>query len=365
MRRETFAPAERGALAVSAPALTFEGVSKTYPGRTGAPVAALNGIDLTVPQGAVLGVIGPSGAGKSTLIRLANGLERPTGGRMRLFGQDVTTLDEAGWRAARRQTGMIFQHFNLLSSRTAAQNVAMPLQVAGAPRAAIRAKVAQLLDLVGLSDKADRYPAELSGGQKQRVGIARALAGDPKLLLCDEATSALDPDTTAQILSLLREVNQRLGVTILLITHEIPVVKTICDRVAVLEAGRIVEEGPAFDVLTSPGNPVTARFVEAVTGVEPPAALAAALRPAPLPGGRRVLRLGFAGADATALATARLTALYGGDWRLLAARVDEIGGRPFGGLIVSVPEGPAPEAAALEAATLRIETLGHLEADHA
>lgn len=360
MRRETFSETSE-AQATTAPALLFQGVEKTYAGRgTGTPVTALRSVDLEVPQGAIVGVIGPSGAGKSTLIRLGNGLEQVTAGQVSLFGRDVSRLDERGWRMARRQTGMIFQHFNLLASRTAAENIALPLEVAGTSRAQIRAKVTALLDLVGLSDKAARYPAELSGGQKQRVGIARALATDPKLLLCDEATSALDPDTTRAILGLLREVNTRLGVSILLITHEIPVIKEICDQVAVLEAGRIVESGPVFDVMTSPKDPITARFVEAVTGVEPPPGLSAALRTEPVAGGRRVLRLRFAGTEATAYATARLTDVYGAGWRLVVARVDEISGRPYGGLIVTVPNESGP----FNAEGIHVETLGYLERDN-
>lgn len=230
------------AAARTTPAVAFEDVSKNYSARRGqASVPALHDVSLSVDPGSITGVIGPSGAGKSTLIRLVNGLEHASSGRVRLFGRDVGALTEAEWRRERRSIGMIFQHFNLLSSRTVFQNVALPLVIAGVPAAKIRARVERLLDLVGIADKRDRYPAELSGGQKQRVGIARALANDPRILLCDEATSALDPETTLSILRLLRQVNRDLGVTILLITHEIPVIKEICDRVAVLEAERHVE----------------------------------------------------------------------------------------------------------------------------
>lgn len=316
-------------------AVRFDGIAKTYGARGDrGMVAALHDVTLDVPLGGILGVIGPSGAGKSTLIRLVNGLERPTAGRLTLFGLDVTHLAEPDWRALRRDTGMIFQHFNLLSARTAAQNVALPLEIIGTPADRIRARVAELLDLVGLSDKAGRYPAELSGGQKQRVGIARALATAPKLLLCDEATSALDPETTLGVLALLRRLNRDLGLTILLITHEIAVVRDLCDQVAVIEAGRIVEQGDAFDLLTRPGNPVTARMVEAVTGVEPPPALAAALVPA---GPRRVIRLRWTGAQAQAALAPRLHGLYGAEYQIAAARIDRIGERPYGGLILIVP----------------------------
>ena len=209
-------------------AIRFENVSKTFSARgKGDEVRALDGIDLSVPAGSILGVIGRSGAGKSTLIRLVNGLEKPTGGRVVVDGTEVSALDERGLRAVRSRVGMIFQHFNLLSSRTAYANVALPLEIAGVAKAEIRTRVEPLLDLVGLADKSHRYPAELSGGQKQRVGIARALATQPKVLLSDEATSALDPETTRSILELLSSINRELGLTILLITHEMSVIRGV------------------------------------------------------------------------------------------------------------------------------------------
>jgi len=346
------------------PIIRFEHVGKVFAGRgSQSAVAALEGIDLVVPRGAVVGVIGRSGAGKSTLIRLVNGLERATSGRILIEGEDVTALSEAGWRARRRSTGMIFQHFNLLSSRTVFDNVALPLEIAGTPRAEIRARVERLLDLVGLADKRERYPAELSGGQKQRVGIARALATEPKVLLCDEATSALDPETTQSILALLRKVNRELGVTILLITHEIPVIKEICDRVAVIEGGRIVEEGETFEVFTRPQHKTTARFVEAVTGVELPAHLASQLRPEPRAGGGAVLRVTFSGANATAPVISRLSAIVGVDVNILAGRIDAIAGKPFGSLIISVPAaepGFGAVLGALKSLELRAEVIGHV-----
>jgi D-methionine transport system ATP-binding protein len=346
------------------PIIRFEQVGKSYPGRRGQnAVTALSGIDLAVPKGAIGGVIGRSGAGKSTLIRLVNGLERATAGRILIEGADVTDLTEAGWRARRRQTGMIFQHFNLLSSRTVFDNVALPLEIAGASKTEIETQVARLLELVGLSDKRERYPAELSGGQKQRVGIARALATEPKVLLCDEATSALDPETTQSILALLRKVNRELGITILLITHEIPVIKEICDRVAVIEDGRIVEEGDVFSVLTRPQHPTTARFVEAVTGVELPAYLADRIRPQPRPGDDTVLRIAFTGENATAPVISRLSSTIGVDVNILAGRIDAIAGKPFGSLLVSVPT-QEPELAAvlgaLKTLELKAEVIGYV-----
>ncbi|KQK32094.1 hypothetical protein ARD30_08060 [Bosea thiooxidans] len=365
------APVRPGALSAGAlpialaePAIRFEKVGKTYAARSGQQaVSALAGIDLSVPTGSILGVIGRSGAGKSTLIRLVNGLERATDGRILIHGEDVTKLTESGWRSQRRRIGMIFQHFNLLSSRTVFDNVALPLEIAGTPRAEIAAKVERLLALVGLADKSERYPAELSGGQKQRVGIARALATDPKVLLCDEATSALDPETTRSILALLRQVNRELGITILLITHEIPVIKEICDRVAVIEGGRIVEEGETFAVFTAPQHPTTARFVETVTGVEVPEHLASRLRTEARPGDSLVLRITFIGENATAPVISRLSAIVGIDVNILAGRIDAIAGQPFGSLLVSVPSrAPESEAVlgALKSLGLKAEVIGHV-----
>ncbi|KRE12042.1 hypothetical protein ASE63_19700 [Bosea sp. Root381] len=354
-----------GLLPVSPPPIIrFEQIGKAYPGRGAqGAVTALTGIDLDVPKGVIVGVIGRSGAGKSTLIRLVNGLERATEGRLLIDGEDVTGLTEAGWRSRRRATGMIFQHFNLLSSRTVFDNVALPLEIAGTPKAEIGEKVTRLLDLVGLTDKRGRYPAELSGGQKQRVGIARALATDPKVLLCDEATSALDPETTKAILDLLKQVNRDLGITILLITHEMPVIKEICDRVAVIEDGRIVEEGDVFSVLTRPKHPTTARFVEAVTGVEVPAYLAGRIHEQARPGDDTVLRITFTGENATAPVISRLSSTIGVDVNILAGRIDAIAGKPFGSLLVSVPT-REPELAAilgaLNSLELKAEVIGHV-----
>ncbi|WP_281286763.1 methionine ABC transporter ATP-binding protein [Catellatospora sichuanensis] len=227
---------------------------KTYPGG----VAALDGVDLHVAPGEVYGVVGRSGAGKSTLLRAVNLLERPDSGTVRVAGRELTALAPGELRAARRRIGMIFQQFHLLSARTVAANVALPLELAGVPRSQRAGRVRELLDLVGLADKAREYPGRLSGGQRQRVAIARALATDPAVLLCDEATSALDPYTTVEILHLLRDLNRRLGLTILLITHDLGVVERICDRAGVLEAGRLVESGPVDGLLGRPGSALAA-----------------------------------------------------------------------------------------------------------
>jgi len=247
--------------------IEISGLSKTY-GRKGKTVEALRGVDLRVAAGEIFGVIGLSGAGKSTLIRCINRLETPTAGSVLVDGQELTSLSAGALRLARQQMGMIFQHFNLLSSRTVAGNVAFPMEIAGRSRADIKPRVAELLELVGLKDKAAAYPAQLSGGQKQRVGIARALANSPKILLCDEATSALDPQTTKSILALIQDIKVRLGLTVVLITHEMKVITEICDRVAVMEDGLVVESGPVIKVFTRPEHPTTKSFVEAAISRE-------------------------------------------------------------------------------------------------
>jgi len=248
--------------------ITLRDLQKVY-GDGPRKVVALDGVSIHVPAGAIFGVLGESGAGKSTLIRCVNLLERPSAGSVLVDGQELTALAPSELRAARQRIGMIFQHFNLLSSRTVAGNVALPLEVIGVGRAEREARVRELLALVGLADKADAYPAQLSGGQKQRVGIARALAGEPRVLLCDEATSALDPGTTAAILDLLRELNRRLGLTILLITHEMSVVKQICDRVAILQAGRVVEQGEVRELLLQPGSRLAAALFPSLAAATP------------------------------------------------------------------------------------------------
>lgn len=224
-------------------------------------IVALENLSLTVPKGKIYGVIGASGAGKSTLIRCVNLLEKPTSGEVIVNGINLTWLNARQLAKERRQIGMIFQHFNLLSSRTVFDNVAFPLELDNYPKAEINTRVTELLKLVGLEDKANDYPASLSGGQKQRVAIARTLANNPKLLLCDEATSALDPATTRSILALLKDINQRLGITILLITHEMDVVKRICDLVGVISNGSLVEQGPVTEVFTNPKTELVKEFI--------------------------------------------------------------------------------------------------------
>jgi D-methionine transport system ATP-binding protein len=262
--------------------IELDGVGKVYvPRRGGAAIAALDGVSLRVPRGAIVGVIGRSGAGKSTLIRLVNGLEKPAAGRVIVDGADITQLAEKNLRRVRRSIGMVFQHFNLLPSRTAFGNVALPLEIAGRGRSEIKARVEEFLDLVGLAGKRDAYPAELSGGQKQRVGIALALATAPKVLLSDEATSALDPETTLSILDLLARINAELGLTILLITHEMAVIRRIAHEVAVLDHGRIVERGDVLDIFSRPQHSATQSFLAGESGRAVPRFIAARLQATP------------------------------------------------------------------------------------
>ncbi|WP_448178040.1 methionine ABC transporter ATP-binding protein [Serratia marcescens] len=244
--------------------IVLSNVCKTFDSTQGR-VVAVDNVSLAVEAGQIYGIIGYSGAGKSTLIRLLNGLETPTSGRIDVGGFDITRAKGSHLRQARLKISMVFQHFNLLWSRTVSQNIAFSMQIAGVPKAQIAPRVAELIALVGLQGRENAYPSQLSGGQKQRVGIARALANNPSVLLCDEATSALDPQTTDAILDLLLDINRQLKLTIVLITHEMHVVRKICHRVAVMENGRIVEEGPVLDVFTRPQQPITRQFVKQVS----------------------------------------------------------------------------------------------------
>lgn len=231
-------------------------------------VTAVNDVSLHIEKGEVFGIIGFSGAGKSTLVRCINLLERPTSGEVLIDGTDITKLAAKELRGVRQKIGMIFQHFNLMPSRTVYENIEMPLKLTNLSAEERREKIRSLLELVELADKSEAYPSQLSGGQKQRVAVARALANDPKVLLCDEATSALDPKTTRSILKLLREVNSRLGITIVVITHQMDVVKFICDRAAVMEHGRVVEEGTILDIFANPKAPVTKGFIDSASNVD-------------------------------------------------------------------------------------------------
>ncbi|MCT6719780.1 methionine ABC transporter ATP-binding protein [Acidovorax sp. K2F] len=317
--------------------IELRGITQTYQGSQG-PVEALKGIDLTIQPGEVFGIIGKSGAGKSSLVRVINLLNRPTKGQVIVSGQDLTQLNDAQLREARREIGMVFQHFNLLSSRTVFDNAALPLELAGMDKAAIRERVNPLLELVGLAHLADRYPAQISGGQKQRVGIARALASRPKVLLSDEATSALDPETTRSILDLLRQVNRELGLTVVLITHQMQVIKQVADRVAVIEAGRIVEQGRVLDVFTRPQQAITKSLIDEILPQELPASVLDHVRKlaGQLSAGRtgQLLRLSYAGDSAYQPILSQLIRQFGVDMSILHGQVDEIQDETFGSLAV-------------------------------
>ena len=250
--------------------ITLSKVSKLFQTGKGNSntIQAVNNVNIEIDQGEIFGIIGYSGAGKSTLIRMLNGLETPTEGSVTVVGKEISKIKGADLRKARQEISMIFQHFNLLWSRTVQDNIAFPLEIAGVPKKDRIERVNELIKLVGLEGREKAYPSQLSGGQKQRVGIARALANNPKVLLCDEATSALDPQTTDSILELLVDINQRLGLTIVLITHEMHVIRKICHRVAVMESGKVVEQGPVLDVFKNPKEQMTKRFVQQVTEPE-------------------------------------------------------------------------------------------------
>ncbi|ACR28075.1 methionine ABC transporter ATP-binding protein [Burkholderia glumae] len=338
-------------------------LSQRFPGPRGW-IEALHDVNLTIPRGEVFGIIGRSGAGKSTLIRAVNLLTRPSEGKVVVDGRDLTLLSAAELRAARRDIGMIFQHFNLLSSRTVYENVALPLELAGVKRAGIDAAVLPLLELVGLAAQKDRYPAQISGGQKQRVGIARALASKPKVLLSDEATSALDPETTRAILELLRRINRELGLTIVLITHQMEVIKQVCDRVAVLDAGRVVETGPVIDVFLQPRHEVTRALLGDVIAQELPPALKARVADKLKSGRSHLLRLAFTGSGVDQPILSETIRRYELDFNILHGQIDEIQGQAFGSLAVLAGGEPGKVGQAL--AYLReqgvvVEELSHVE----
>jgi D-methionine transport system ATP-binding protein len=345
--------------------IVIDGVSKIFRSAKGDSVA-LKDVHLSVRRGEIVGVIGRSGAGKSTLARCVNLLERPTSGRIVVAGEDLTAQDGARLRQARRAIGMIFQHFNLLSSRTVFDNVALPLELQKAPKADIRQRVTSLLDLVGLADKRDRYPAALSGGQKQRVGIARALASQPSVLLCDEATSALDPETTKSILQLLKDINIKLGLTILIITHEMQVIKEICDRVVVLDHGQVVEQGPVFDVFTSPASEITRNIVRDVIDRELPALLRDRLCNGPRLRGNPVLRIVFTGASAGEPVIAEIARRHDVLLNIWQANVEYIQGLPYGNIVVEAIGALRELQAAIDDIrdrNLSVEVLGHVASD--
>ena len=302
----------------------------------GKEVAAVDSVDLQVPEGSIYGVIGSSGAGKSTLIRCVNLLEKPTSGQVLVAGQDLTRLSEAELRQARHNIGMIFQHFNLLSSRTVYENIALPLELAGADREAIESAVVPLLELTGLKDKRDNYPSQLSGGQKQRVAIARALASKPKVLLCDEATSALDPQTTRSILALLKDINRELKITVLIITHEMDVVKTICDRVAIMSYGKLIEENDVESFFLNPQTELAREFVRDAIHEKPVAELENCFQSEPFDGSRPVIRITFVGQKVGQPLITQAAKKFDVDFNILQADIEAVHGNTMGFLMVEV-----------------------------
>ena len=316
--------------------IQLEHIEKIYHTASG-DLHALKDINLTINEGEIFGIIGLSGAGKSTLVRCINMLERPTSGKVFVDGQEMTALSEEQLRKARQNIGMIFQHFNLLASRTVYGNIAFPLEIQGLDKAAIKKKVEPLLELVGLSDRADHYPSQLSGGQKQRVGIARALASDPKVLLCDEATSALDPQTTESILNLLRDINKRLHITIVMITHQMNVVKEICDRVAVIENGEIIEQGSMVDIFTNPQKATTKEFVASIQHNDLPDFVKKMdVHKAYQSGDKALVSLSFIGESAGEPVVSVLIKSYDTNVNILTANIETLQDTPFGTLLIEL-----------------------------
>ncbi len=326
-------------------------------------IQALNNVSLHVPAGQIYGVIGASGAGKSTLIRCVNLLERPTEGSVQVDGQELTALSEKELTRARRQIGMIFQHFNLLASRTVFGNVALPLELDNTPQAEIKRRVTELLDLVGLGDKHDSYPTNLSGGQKQRVAIARALASNPKVLLCDEATSALDPATTRSILELLKDINRRLGLTILLITHEMDVVKRICDCVAVISNGQLIEQDTVSEVFSHPKTPLAQQFIQSTLHLDIPDDYQARLKPTATADSVPMLRMEFTGHSVDAPLLSETARRFNVNNNIISAQMDYAGGVKFGIMLTEMhgtQEDTQAAIAWLQEHHVKVEVLGYV-----
>jgi D-methionine transport system ATP-binding protein len=350
--------------------IELKNVSKTYFSKANSSNAGavheLKNADLNVPKGTIHGVIGLSGAGKSTLIRCVNLLERPTEGSVTVNGQEMTRLNAQELNRARHRIGMIFQHFNLLTTRNVFANVALPLELMGRSKKAIRERVLPLLELVGLSDKTHQFPAQLSGGQKQRVAIARALASEPAVLLCDEATSALDPQTTGSILELLRDINQTLGITILLITHEMEVVKSICHRVSLISDGELVEDAVVGDFFTAPRTQLGRDFLNDFLQLTPPKELVDRLQENPGDTAHPIVRLTFSGDAVSTPVISQLARECGVDVSILQAKVESIQERTLGLMIAELlgtPEQTQQAMHYLESHQLQVEVLGHVQRD--
>lgn len=328
-------------------------------------LTALDNVSLHVPKGQICGVIGASGAGKSTLIRCVNLLERPTHGAVIIDDVDLTQLSDAELVKTRRQIGMIFQHFNLLTSRTVFENVALPLELENKSKAEIQEKTTALLALVGLSDKHNVYPANLSGGQKQRVAIARALASDPKVLLCDEATSALDPSTTQSILKLLKEINRTLGITILLITHEMEVVKRICDQVAVIDKGRLIEQGTVSEIFSNPKTELAQEFISSTFHITLPEEYLENLSDTPKHAkSYPIIKFEFTGRSVDAPLLSQASKKFGVELSILTSQIDYAGGVKFGFTIAEVEgdeDAITQTKVYLMENNVRVEVLGYVQ----
>ena len=328
-------------------------------------LTALDDVSLHVPKGQICGVIGASGAGKSTLIRCVNLLERPTHGAVVIDDVDLTQLSDAELVKTRRQIGMIFQHFNLLTSRTVFENVALPLELENKSKAEIQEKTTALLALVGLSDKHNVYPANLSGGQKQRVAIARALASDPKVLLCDEATSALDPATTQSILKLLKEINRTLGITILLITHEMEVVKRICDQVTVIDKGRLIEQGTVSEIFSNPKTELAQEFISSTFHITLPEEYLENLSDTPKHAkSYPIIKFEFTGRSVDAPLLSQASKKFGVELSILTSQIDYAGGVKFGFTIAEVEgdeDAITQTKVYLMENNVRVEVLGYVQ----
>lgn len=320
--------------------IKLDHITQTYKTPGGREFKALDDVSIEIRPGEIFGIIGRSGAGKSTLVRCINLLNRPSEGTVTVDGKNLTELSEDELRESRRSIGMIFQHFNLLSSRTVYDNVALPLELVGTPKNVIREKVEPLLKLVGLTEHAHKYPSQLSGGQKQRVGIARALTNDPKVLLSDEATSALDPETTVATLALLKRINKELGLTIVMITHEMQVVKQICERVVVMNYGKIVEQGKVVDIFMSPQHETTKALIGNVMARDMPASILDRFRKArenhPNCDAVYLLRLAFSGNEVTRPVISECSRRFNLDFNILRGTVDDVQGQTLGSLTVLI-----------------------------
>ena len=342
--------------------IELRNITKTFFQKTRA-ITALSEVSLIVPEGKIFGVIGSSGAGKSTLIRCVNLLEKPSSGAVIVDGQNLMDLSPKELAKARRHIGMIFQHFNLLSSRTVFENVAFSLELDHTPKAEIEKRVTELLALVGLDEKHHDYPVNLSGGQKQRVAIARTLASNPKVLLCDEATSALDPATTKSILALLKDINKRLNITILLITHEMEVVKDICDEVAVISEGKLIEQGAVSEIFSHPKTELAKAFIASALSLDIPADYKERLVASPAINKRPLLKLEFTGQSVDDPVLSEVARLFQIDSNVISARMDYAGGIKFGVMLIEVFGTQENSLQAIEfykSKNIKVEVIGYV-----